>query len=356
MAKGKVLAQRKGLLHKEAMISQLHSIRTIVAMLAITTAGGIASAASSPYQGAWELTMPDSTAGWLGVEEANGGVKASMLWTAGSVEPVASAKIENGHLVLTREHTVERKDPAGKKTKVKLTQTITATIDGDKLKLQSVKPRDDGQGEDRAEFTGKRTPPMPPAPDLSKIHFGPELTLFNGRNLTGWRLTDPTADNGWSARDGILINTHAPDDGKTHKRYGNLCTQPIFDDFNLKLEVLVKEHGNSGIYLRGIYEVQVEECYGKPPTAHNMGAIYSRIKPSKNASNPAGQWQKFDITLVDRHVTVILNGTEVISNQPVAGCTGGAMWSDVSRSGPIYLQGDHGNVEYRNLSVRRVLK
>ena len=48
-----------------------------------------------------------------------------------------------------------------------------------------------------------------------------------------------------------------------------------------------------------------------------------------------------DITLVDRHVTVILNGKKIIDNQPVAGCTRGALWSDVTRPGPIYLQ-NHG--------------
>ncbi len=87
-----------------------------------------------------------------------------------------------------------------------------------------------------------------------------------------------------------------------------------------------------------------------------MGAIYSRITPTENAAKPAGQWQSFDITLMDRHVTVILNGRKIIDNQPLLGCTGGALWSDQFRPGPIYLQGDHTSIEYRNIILRPVRK
>ena len=87
-----------------------------------------------------------------------------------------------------------------------------------------------------------------------------------------------------------------------------------------------------------------------------MGALYSRIKPTVTAEKPAGEWQTMDITFVDRHVTVILNGTKIIDNQPVLGCTGGALWSDVNRPGPIYLQGDHTGIEYRNIVLKPVVK
>ena len=87
--------------------------------------------------------------------------------------------------------------------------------------------------------------------------------------------------------------------------------------------------GNSGVYLRGIYEVQVADTYGRPLDAHNMGAIYSRIKPTVAAEKPAGEWQTMDITYVDRHATVILNGKKIIDNQPVLGCTGGAQFRKV---------------------------
>jgi hypothetical protein len=128
------------------------------------------------------------------------------------------------------------------------------------------------------------------------------------------------------------------EEGQPHKNYGNLRTDKEFEDFNLQVEVLINTNQNGGIYLRGIYEVQVAESYGRPPNSHGIGGVYSRITPTSNPAKPPREWQKLDITLVDRHVTVVLNEKKIIDNQPVAGCTGGALWSDVSRPGPIYLK------------------
>jgi hypothetical protein len=89
---------------------------------------------------------------------------------------------------------------------------------------------------------------------------------------------------------------------------------------------------------------------------HNMGSVYSRLTPSEAAEKPAGEWQTLDITLVDRHVTVVLNGKTIINNQPLLGCTGGALWSDPTRPGPLYLQGDHSGVSYRDMVLRPVVK
>ncbi|MBT6379745.1 MAG: DUF1080 domain-containing protein, partial [Opitutales bacterium] len=108
------------------------------------------------------------------------------------------------------------------------------------------------------------------------------------------------------------------------------------------------------IYLRGIYEIQVAATYGKPLDSHNMGGIYSRVVPAMAAEKPAGQWQTYDITLVDRHVTVILNGKTIHDNVPLQGCTGGALWSDESKPGPIYLQGDHTRASYKNIVLTPV--
>ena len=157
-------------------------------------------------------------------------------------------------------------------------------------------------------------------------------------------------------QDGILVNH--PDQPATgpHKSYGNLRTEREFEDFNLTLEVNVPKGGNSGVYLRGIYETQVVDSYGKALDPHNMGAIYSRITPLVAAEKPAGEWQTMDITLVDRHATVILNGQKIIDNQPLLGCIGGALWSDELRPGPIYLQGDHTGSSYRNIVLRPVVK
>jgi hypothetical protein len=250
---------------------------------------------------------------------------------------------------------VDGKKSGGKTPKVKVVETITATLDGDTLKLVTATPRLDGGGLDRAEFTGKRLPPMPPAPDLSKVKFGDAVHLFNGDNLDAWRPVEPDAVNGWSVRDGCLINSVVHEEGKPEKSYANLRTVAEFEDFSLHAETLLPKEGNSGIYLRGMYEVQVFDSYLMPLDSHNMGAVYSRIKPTVNAEKPAGEWQTLDITFVKRHVTVVLNGTTIIDNQPVLGPTGGALWSDVERPGPIYLQGDHTGIEYRNIVLRPVV-
>jgi len=153
-------------------------------------------------------------------------------------------------------------------------------------------------------------------------------------------------------KNGLLVNEAVHEEGQPHKNYGNLRTDQEFEDFNLKVRVRVSKDENSGVYLRGIYEVQVFDSYGKPTDSHNMGAIYSRIKPMVSAEKPPGEWQIMDITFVDRHVTVVLNDKLIIDNQPILGCTGGALWSDVTRPGPIYLQGDHTSIEYSDLVLR----
>ena len=157
-------------------------------------------------------------------------------------------------------------------------------------------------------------------------------------------------------QDGILVNHPVQQEAQAHLSFGNLRTEQEFEDFNLTLETRVVKGGNSGVYLRGIYEVQVMDSYGHKLDPHNMGAIYSRITPSVSAEKPPGEWQTLDMTLVDRHVTVILNGAKIIDNAALLGCTGGALWSDESRPGPIYLQGDHTGIEYRNVVLRPALK
>ncbi len=307
------------------------------------------------FLGGWALYPPGGQAGWLGVTPHGDGIAAEMMWIGGSVMPFDSATVADGKLLLTRSHEVTNKGTDGKPAKVNVTETITVTLDKTRLHGVNVKTNTEGKGEERSEFTGKRLPPMPPAPDLGQIKFGEPIPLFNGRNLDGWRLTDANADDGWGVRDGILFNEVIQSEGKPPKHFGNLRTVAEFGDFSLHAETRVAKEGNSGVYLRGIYEVQVFDSYGKPLDPHNMGALYSRITPTVSAEKPAGEWQTLDMTLADRHVTVVLNGKTIIANQPVLGPTGGALWSEVDRPGPIYLQGDHTGIEYRNLVLRPVV-
>jgi len=310
------------------------------------SAAASAENAAGAFLGGWDLSLPGGGAGWLGVSEKDGQWHAEVLWGGGSVEPAQSVKLENGTLVIER-----RQRNWGRIPPTSLV-TITARASDDSLELQIDDPGQSGP----AKFSGRRSPPLPPAPDLTKIRFGEPIELFNGRDLTGWKLTSDRHANGWSAQNGVLVNRVAQEEGKPRKSFGNLRTEREFEDFNLTLETRLTKSGNSGIYLRGIYEVQIVDSYGQALDSHNMGAIYSRICPTASAEKPAGEWQSLDITLVDRHVTVILNEVKIIDNQPLLGCTGGALWADPLRPGPIYLQGDHSDIEFRNLVLRPVLK
>lgn len=325
--------------------------------LGLTLAAGSAVTAfaaddAKPFLGRWALTIPGGGAGWLGVEEKEGALKGSILWGGGSVVPVTSTKVDGDTLVVTRVSESKKKDATGKQVTTRETETIRARIQGDNLQLTTERERD-GKIGGKATFTGKRIPPLPAAPDLSKVKFADPIKLFNGQDLNGWKIMGN--NNGWKVADGLLVNDAPQEPGK-HKSYANIRTEKEFEDFNLTLEFRVPKNGNSGIYLRGIYEIQVADSFGKKPDSHGVGGLYSRITPTDNPSKPPGEWQSYDITLVDRHVTVILNGKKIIDNQPVLGCTGGALWSDEFRPGPIYLQGDHTSVDYRNILLRPVVK
>ncbi len=323
----------------------LSSIR-ILSAAAVFSLGAVLHAADNPFSGRWALTIPGGGAGWLGVEEKDGALSSSVLWGGGSVVPTSSTQLDGDTLIVTR----EQKNKEGKLAAI---ETITAKTEGTTLKLTTAKKNAEGKAMgEPAEFTGQRIADLPAAPDLAKVKFGEPVQLLNGKDLTGWRLVKE-ADNGWSVVDGALQNRVVKEKGK---HFGNLRTDAEFADFNLKTEVRTLEGSNSGIYLRGIYEVQVMESFGKPLDSHHMGALYSRITPSVNAEKPVGEWQTLDITLVDRHLTVILNDTTIIDNAPVLGCTGGALTSDEFKPGPIFLQGDHTNVDYRNMVLRPVVK
>ena len=311
-------------------------------------------AAENPFVGNWALTLPTGGAGWLGVTETNGQLYASLLWGGGSPFPLYPVSMDGATLVMIRSHIDLKKMGVGRPVPQRKVQTYRATLSGDLMRVTTeTKIAGAQKATDQAEFKGQRIPPPSPAPDLSKVKFGDSITLFNGKDLTGWRLTDPQAASGWSVKDGLLVNTIP---AKRDKHCGNLRTDQEFEDFNIKVEVRVPEHGNSGVYLRGIYECQVFDSYGKPVDCHNMGAIYGRITPTVSAEKKAGEWQTLDITLVERHATVILNGTKIIDNQPILGCTGGALTSDEFKPGPIYLQGDHTGIEYRSIVLRPVVK
>lgn len=192
------------------------------------------------------------------------------------------------------------------------------------------------EGSNSLEWSATRAPELP-AP--SDPQWGEPIELFNGTDLMGWRPQDPNAVNHWQADNGALLNQESG---------ANLMTEATFRDFKLHIEVNVPEGSNSGIYLRGRHEIQVQDDHGKDPHSQHMGGIYGQVTPTENPALPAGEWQTFDVTLLGRWVSVVLNGTTIIDHQEIPGITGGALDSDEGAPGPILLQGDHGRVLYRN--------
>jgi hypothetical protein len=185
-------------------------------------------------------------------------------------------------------------------------------------------------------WTGVRAPSLvrttPPV-------WGNPVTLFNGKNTDGWYAMGP---NQWMAKNGVLTS---------EKSGSNLVTKDKFSDFKLHIEFRYPKESNSGIYLRGRYEVQVSDSYGKSPLVDEFGAVYGFIIPTEMAAKMAGEWQAYDITLIGRMITVVANGKTIICNQEIPGITGGALDSNEGEPGQIYLQGDHGPVEYRNIVI-----
>lgn len=306
-------------------------------------------ATASDLAGDWALELPSGEAGWLVIREGPGGPTASLMWGVGSERPVAGFKAEGNAFSFSR--TARR--PLAPKTEPAVTTRITGRLDGAELRLTADTPS--GQP---AAFSGRRMPPLPARPDFGGVTFGEPMVLLARDTLRGWRPTNPAKINGWSVQDGVLRNTTAKTDFSAYGDHANLRTDAEFTDFQLHLEFRLpaERGGNSGIYLRGLYEVQVTHRDSSMQGINGPGAVFGRITPASNQGRPAGEWESYDITLVDRHVTVVHNGVTVIDRQPVAGPTGGALHADVTRPGPLMLQGDHTAVEYRNIVLRPVAR
>ena len=303
----------------------------------------------SDFVGQWALYLPGG-AGWLEVSDNGDYLDAKILWYGGSVVPVSSVYVHDGKLIVNRVFEVDHGD-----RKMQQATSIEFEVNGNQLIGKQISPNKNGKEARVTLFYGKKTPEPGQAPNLTTINYGKAIKVFNGKNLDGWELINPNHKNGWSVEKGVLTNN--PGDHNDHSvHYGNLKTKEAFEDFKLTYEVNVPEGSNSGVYLRGIYEVQVVDSYGADLDPHNMGALYSRITPSVAAEKKAGEWQEFEVILYQRHLTVKLNGKTIINNQPVLGVTGGAMTADVFSAGPIYLQGDHGQVSYRNMVLTPIVK
>jgi hypothetical protein len=298
--------------------------------------------------GDWSLNLDSGLPAWMRVVEEDGEPLVYLRLYVGPAGP-HKAKQVDGRLQFEIKKSNKKTN-----TLTSVTQVNVGLKDG-KLDGTLVKTLN-GAKEERDRFTGAKVPPMPDsAPDLSKVQFGHPISLFNGKDMTGWRTYESDKTNGWSVTEGMLVNTTTKTDFSPTGSYANLRTEAEFEDFWLHIEFLVEEARNSGIYLRGMYEAQVVDRDSRMQGIQGVGAIFGAIAPSENAGNPGGQWQTYDLTLVDRHVTVVLNGVKVIDNQPIDAPTPGAIYTNAAKPGPIYLQGDHTTVRYRDIYLAPVI-
>jgi hypothetical protein len=278
--------------------------------------------------GRWDLTVRGSDGrpmpSWLEVHSSGRGVLVGrFVGVFGSVRPISRIMYAGDTLRFSLPPQWENGDSD---------LQVEGAFAGDTLRGSLTTP--DGT---RMSWSGVRAPALRRANPA----WAPALRLFNGKDLTGWHSVGGT--NEWSAVNGVLTNA---------KGGANLVTDAVFTDFKLHFEVRYPARGNSGVYLRGRHEVQVEDSVVSSAEATGgLGAIYGFLIPNQNAATRAGEWQTLDVTLVGRRVTVVLNGKLIISEAEIPGPTGGALDSNEGAPGPIMLQGDHGPVEYRNLTI-----
>jgi hypothetical protein len=288
--------------------------------------------AASRYLGRWDLTLkgPDRDwPSWIEISEEGGQLKARMTGRWGNVRPLPKVDISDGKLTF-----VSPKQEEDSKTDMvfegKLTgKALTGTVNGP-----------DGS---TWQWVGNRAPALV---YTRTPHWGKPVSLFNGKDLTGWHPDKPGAPE-WTVENGTIVKpAHAHELINDHK----------FQDFKLHLEFNCGKDANSGVYLRGRYEVQIETESQAEPPSHHTGGVYGFIAPNPELPRRPDVWQTYDITLIGRKVTVVLNGTTVINDQEIPGLTGGALDSHEAMPGPIYLQGsEKGHVAFRNIVVTPAL-
>lgn len=328
------------------LIHQFGLMACLGSAICLWPASATAQDVPSALIGDWSLQLQSKTPAWLSVQQHDGKPVVYFRRYVGSAGPYREVAVNKGRL----QFVMKKKRKATAEPATVEFGITDGQLDGVIRRLQP-----DGSIK-RDLFSGKKIPPMPlVAPDLSKVVFGPPVRLFNGKDLSGWTPHESDKLNGWSVVDGVMKNATPKTDFSATGAYANLKTEAVFSDFRLHIEFLVEAKRNSGIYLRGMYEAQVVDRDSPMQGIQGPGAIFGAIAPSENAGKPGGEWQSYDITLVDRHVTVVLNGKTVIDHQPIAGPTAGAIHTNPASPGPIYLQGDHTAVSYRNVYLEPVL-
>ncbi len=286
--------------------------------------------------GRWDVTIQEANGGqypsWFEVTGDAGNLTGRFVGRVGSQRPIKTIDFAKGHLTFSLPIQYEQH-----KTDLK----FEANLVGERLEGTTFDPSGN-----TLKWTAVRAPKLD---RKSAPRWGKPLSLFNGSDLTGWKLRNVNnlppgrmQAATWRVVDAVMENTpHGTD----------IITDQKFTDFKLHVEFKMVEKSNSGVYLRGRYEVQIEDNFGQAPESHRIGGVYGFITPASNPARKAGEWQNFDITLIGRRVTVVFNDKLIIDNAEIPGITGGALDCNEGEPGPIMLQGDHEKIYYRNIVI-----
>ena len=279
---------------------------------------------TSSVEGRWDITVYNSgqtMPSWL--EVVHSGLHTlvgQFVGAGGSARPISKVNVNNGKVSFSIPPQWETGNDL----------SFAAAMQGDSLVGTITFPNGKTYN-----CSGARAPSLKRS---SSPAWGKPVKLFNGTDLKGWH---PSGEkNQWVVENGVL---------KSAAPGSNLVTDANFTDFKLHIEFRYSVHGNSGVYLRGRYEVQILDDDGTAPQKGTLGAVYGFLPPSEIVSKKPGDWQTYDITLTGRMVTIVANGTTIICNQEIPGITGGALNSNEGEPGPIMLQGDHEPIQYRNI-------
>jgi hypothetical protein len=299
-----------------------------VSLIFIVVAAMLTHAQDNPFLGKWDIsgTGPFSNhVYWLEVKMEDGKLAGYFLNRGGSVTKLPEIVIENQELVFSPGARGNAPKPVHR-----------AKIEEGRLLGMLT------QGEQEIAWIGVRPPQWGQHNANGRHKLGTPVALFDGKTMENWDVQHQDRPSGWDVVDGTMTN---------EAKANNLVSKHRFENFKIRCEYKLEEKSNSGIYLRGRYELQVLDDAGKESESHGHMALYSRVKPLVNASLPAGQWQVMEATIVGNRLTVFLNNKKVHDNIVIEGITGGALDSNEAEPGPIMLQGDHGKVWFRKVVV-----
>lgn len=303
------------------------SIFTFLAFVIIMGLHHSSAQEDNPLEGKWDMVIEkdgEQLPSWLEIKHSGlNTLVGRFVYANGSARPISEVKEKDGKFSFTIPPQWEDSDNdlefEGQQSGENLEGTLMYT-DGERYDWTAV--------------------PAPKLPYTENPEWGKPIQLFNGEDVSGWKAMGEK--NQWVVEDGIL---------KSPVSGSNLVSEKEFEDFKLHVEFKVPEGSNSGIYLRGRYEVQITDDYGSDPSNVLFGGVYGFLTPNEMAANPASDWQTYDITLNGRRVTIVANGKTIISEQNIPGITGGAIDSKEGEAGPFMIQGDHGPISFRKFVV-----